>query len=183
MNPRPNHALQRTWPSRSGCDLGIPRAGSLSLGRYASMKRYVPTVGATGIVLVGLVLGIRYLELGPADSIDQAHLDTQSVLRGYLRSGNPGPARHWLVTYHGEAPGSQVMYTFVGWAARNPTGAENIVAGLSGEETKRLAERVGWAAVDSDQHLEFDSAFRSSSSPFFRSAINHATQFAKAVRK
>ena len=30
---RPNHALQRTRPSRSGCHRGVPRAGSLSLGR------------------------------------------------------------------------------------------------------------------------------------------------------
>lgn len=44
----PNHALpfrqaqgpefaelQRTQPSRSGCNHGVPRAGSLSLSRYA----------------------------------------------------------------------------------------------------------------------------------------------------
>ena len=29
----PNHALQRTGPSRHCCDLSVPRAGSLSLGR------------------------------------------------------------------------------------------------------------------------------------------------------
>lgn len=35
MTP-PNHALQRTRPSRRGCHRGIPRAGSLSLVRYAA---------------------------------------------------------------------------------------------------------------------------------------------------
>ena len=30
---RPNHALQRTRPSRPGCNRRVPRAGSLSLGR------------------------------------------------------------------------------------------------------------------------------------------------------
>jgi hypothetical protein len=30
-----NHALQRTRPSRSGCNPRLPRAGSLSLGHYA----------------------------------------------------------------------------------------------------------------------------------------------------
>ena len=30
---RPNHALQRTRPSRPGCNRSAPRAGSLSLGR------------------------------------------------------------------------------------------------------------------------------------------------------
>ena len=34
----PNHALQRTRPSRSGCNPRVPRAGSLSLGRYRDMK-------------------------------------------------------------------------------------------------------------------------------------------------
>jgi len=29
----PNHALQRTRPSRPGCNPRVPRAGSLSLGR------------------------------------------------------------------------------------------------------------------------------------------------------
>jgi len=29
----PNHTLQRTRPSRSGCNRSVPRAGSLSLGR------------------------------------------------------------------------------------------------------------------------------------------------------
>ena len=29
----PNHALQRTRPSRRGCNRGVPRAGTLSLGR------------------------------------------------------------------------------------------------------------------------------------------------------
>ena len=29
----PNHALQRTRPSRHGCNPSVPRAGSLSLGR------------------------------------------------------------------------------------------------------------------------------------------------------
>ncbi len=33
--PRPNYALQRTRPSRSGCNPRAPRAGSLSLGRWA----------------------------------------------------------------------------------------------------------------------------------------------------
>ena len=33
MTMPPNHALQRTRPSRSGCHPRLPRAGSLSLGR------------------------------------------------------------------------------------------------------------------------------------------------------
>jgi hypothetical protein len=33
MTVTPNHALQRTRPSRHGCNRGLPRAGLLSLGR------------------------------------------------------------------------------------------------------------------------------------------------------
>ena len=39
----PNHALQRTRPVRSGCNPRVPRAGSLSLGRYPNqLKRSSP---------------------------------------------------------------------------------------------------------------------------------------------
>ena len=34
----PNHALQRTRPSRCGCNPRVPRAGSLSLGRSANAE-------------------------------------------------------------------------------------------------------------------------------------------------
>jgi len=33
-----NHALQRTRPERRGCNRCVPRAGSLSLGRYPKMR-------------------------------------------------------------------------------------------------------------------------------------------------
>jgi hypothetical protein len=36
MSQRPNHALQRTRPSRPGCNPGVAWAGSLSLGRYVA---------------------------------------------------------------------------------------------------------------------------------------------------
>ena len=35
----PDHTLQRTRPSRSGCNRGVPWAGSLSLGRSATIHR------------------------------------------------------------------------------------------------------------------------------------------------
>jgi hypothetical protein len=38
---RPNHALQRTRPSHHCCNRGVPRAGSLSLGRWAFPMRVV----------------------------------------------------------------------------------------------------------------------------------------------
>ena len=36
MTTRPNHALQRTRPSRHCCNPCVPWAGSLSLGRWAA---------------------------------------------------------------------------------------------------------------------------------------------------
>ncbi len=35
----PNHALQRTRPSRPGCNPRSSQAGSLSLGRWRAMRR------------------------------------------------------------------------------------------------------------------------------------------------
>ena len=36
----PNHALQRTRPSRSGCNRGVSWAGSLSLGSLGVSSRH-----------------------------------------------------------------------------------------------------------------------------------------------
>ena len=36
----PNHALQRTRPSRSGCSRCLSRAGSLTLGRYPAYVKH-----------------------------------------------------------------------------------------------------------------------------------------------
>jgi len=38
MNETPNDALQRIWPSRSGCNPRVARSESLSLGRSAEMS-------------------------------------------------------------------------------------------------------------------------------------------------
>ena len=38
MTDAPNHALQRTRPSRPGCNRTLSRAGSLSLGRWADTE-------------------------------------------------------------------------------------------------------------------------------------------------
>ena len=60
---RPNHALQRTRPSRSGCNPRVPRAGSLSLGRSTarsilgqlSSNTYMKTIRNTPVLTVLLV--------------------------------------------------------------------------------------------------------------------------------
>jgi hypothetical protein len=43
MRPSPNHALHRTRPSRSGCNRGVPRAGSLSLGHSSDRSLAIRT--------------------------------------------------------------------------------------------------------------------------------------------
>lgn len=48
MTATPNH---RTRPSRSGCNCGVPRAGSLSLGRHI-MRRLSFIAFAVGIVIL-----------------------------------------------------------------------------------------------------------------------------------
>ena len=36
-----NHALQRTRPSHHCCNRGVPRAGSLSLGRWVAIHEFL----------------------------------------------------------------------------------------------------------------------------------------------
>jgi hypothetical protein len=60
--PSPNHALQRTRPSRRGCNRGVPCAGSLSLGRSATERAgkgrmLLPIFAVVGWAVVGLSVG------------------------------------------------------------------------------------------------------------------------------
>jgi hypothetical protein len=41
MKPWLNNAVQQTRPSRVACDRSIPRAGSLSLGRYGVFPKWL----------------------------------------------------------------------------------------------------------------------------------------------
>ncbi len=55
-----NHALQRTRPSRYGCNPRVPRAGSLSLGRSTDKKAILNQIinGAMKILPILLQLGL-----------------------------------------------------------------------------------------------------------------------------
>jgi hypothetical protein len=52
------------------------------------------------------------------------------LLRKYERVKDPKEIRAWLMAYHGEAPGQQVMYVFAAWAISNPDGFIAITDGL-----------------------------------------------------
>ena len=92
---RPNHALQRTRPSRSGCNPRVLWAGSLSFGRSATMRVITKwaaislCLGAAATVLVSLV-EYQYCMDGagrgwPFAIVHPAHLR--------LTPGSPAPKR------------------------------------------------------------------------------------------
>ncbi len=55
MDTRPNYALQRTRPSRSGCNPRASWAGSLSLGRSANMRMHTKSIVRT-LLLTGVLI-------------------------------------------------------------------------------------------------------------------------------
>jgi hypothetical protein len=67
-----NHALQRTRPSRSGCNPRVPRAGSLSLGRSSADRgdTHMQRI-ARGILVLMLnlsVLAVLFEDICPDDA-------------------------------------------------------------------------------------------------------------------
>jgi hypothetical protein len=63
------------------------------------------------------------------------------LLRKYERVKDPTEIKAWLMAYHGEAPGQQVMYVFIVWAISDPDGFIAITDGFTDGEQKIFSER------------------------------------------
>jgi hypothetical protein len=94
------------------------------------------------------------------DSISIAARDTDRLLRKYERGKDPKEIRAWLLDYHGEAPGQQVMYSFVDWAISNPDGFIAITDGFTDDEQKIFVERLSDAIYQGSSVDEFKNAFK-----------------------
>jgi hypothetical protein len=128
---------------------------------------------ATAILgIVGVLLGaLIAFAWHTGDAIDRAGIRTSWILWSHTVIDRSSTVREWLLAYHGEAPGSQVMNTFVLWAVNNKQGAEQLVAGLSDRQQQDIAARIGWAALDSGQDKEFVAAFAGTQSRCFQRAL------------
>jgi hypothetical protein len=82
------------------------------------------------------------------------------LLRKYERVKDPKEIRAWLLDYHGEADGQEVMYSFVAWAISNPDGFIAITDGFTDDEQKIFAERFSDAIYQSSSVEEFKNAFK-----------------------
>src|SRR5256885_9520502 len=106
MKTRPNHALQRTRPSRPGCNRAPSWAGSLSLGRWATRMRMraLPVLAATS--LLGFTCGCGGSRSAPPaiDSTAYARRSSDGTYEIQLRysitsSGGPCFNKDWFKTW------------------------------------------------------------------------------------
>ena len=74
MMKQANHALQQNRPLRSGCNRGVPRAGSLSLGRSRDMKRLIHLLSLMLVFSVNLEANF-----GIADLSDWSQLEKNGI--------------------------------------------------------------------------------------------------------
>lgn len=86
----------------------------------------------------------------------------------------------WLEMYHGEAPGHQVMISFIQWATVNPAAAENLMARLS--SAPMLTERLAFAVTDSGQVEGFCKAYASSASQGVKEILDQIRRYQPACR-
>jgi hypothetical protein len=86
----------------------------------------------------------------------------------------------WLEMYHGEAPGHQVMISFIQWATVNTAAAENLMARLS--SAPMLTERLAFAVTDSGQVEGFCKAYASSASQGVKEILDQIRRYQPACR-
>lgn len=103
------------------------------------------------------------------DEISLAARHTRELLALHEKYDQTRPIVDWLVTYHGEAAGHQVMISFVEWSLDHRAAAEAILSSeISGPAA--LAQRLAFAASDSGLRCEFLNTLAKSAVPLIGSA-------------
>lgn len=99
----------------------------------------------TGWLLAGLLGFLLYnILFRPFDDpISLAGRHTEELLALHERYDQTNQFITWLEMYHGEAPGHQVMISFIQWATVNTTAAEDLMARLP--SAPMLTERLAFA--------------------------------------
>ncbi len=121
----------------------------------------------TAIGVLAAYIGLLYSSLHSDDQITRANAETEWELLRYSLLGNPGRTQEWLLRFHGEAPGSAVMFTFVDWTLAHPAKAGELLETLPKEKQRDLASSVAWAALDSGDSGQMSETFVNTKSPFF----------------
>ncbi len=95
-----------------------------------------------------------------SDTIDQAALDTQRILKTYERTRDPKEINSWLIDYHGEAPGHQVMTTLVQWSLEHQSDFITIIDGIRQDKQHEFVEKFAFALTDTALDKEFKERFK-----------------------
>lgn len=134
----------------------------------------------SGWILVGLQAFLLYnILFHPFDDpISQAGRHTEELLALHERYDQTSKVVAWLDMYHGEAPGHQVMMSFVHWATTNTDSAEKLLAELP--SAPMMTERLAFAVTDSGQTNEFCDAFSSSGSQRMKEILAQIERFGPA---
>jgi len=93
------------------------------------------------------------------DDIDHANWRTRWLLASHALWDRTPAMKSWLFTYHGEAPGTEVMRVFADWCISHPSRATAFGSMLSEREHAILAERLALAVIDSERVPEFKRVF------------------------
>lgn len=117
-----------------------------------------------GWILAGFVGFLLYaaLQRPVDDPISLAGRQTAELLALHEKHDQTNKIIAWLEMYHGEAPGHQVMMSFIDWATNNRTAAESLLARIPAEPL--LMERLAFAVADSAQTEEFCGVYAASHS-------------------
>ena len=113
-----NHALQRTRPSRSGCNPRVSWAGSLSLGRSSEVREHVRADGGGRWIPGRRKMG-KKIEGKTMDVIGEGAGRRVAVCRMLVCSGHDYFALHLLASsVVGPGPGGRTGRRVVSWGRR-----------------------------------------------------------------
>jgi len=107
--------------------------------------------------LISIVLLLMLAGCEKCDQLTSAACTLEEKLEAYDKNNEPKEIINWVLKYHGEAPGSELMNRFVYWGNRNITQMEKLLALWPEDSKKIVIGRIKWAAKDSRQIIKFET--------------------------
>lgn len=138
----------------------------MTLRRFSLIVLAVIGWALAGILGFGLLISLRH----PFDDpISLAGRHTSELLALHTRDDQTNEVLARLTQYHGEAPGHQVMITFVQWAIENTESAEGLLVRLQADPA--ITMRLALAVADGCQDNAFRAAFGQSASSAIKAIV------------
>jgi hypothetical protein len=99
------------------------------------------------------------------DPLYRAERETKDVLQRYERTRDDEEVLSWIIRYHGEATGHQVMMTLAAWSLEHPDEFVALTGRLPPDQQESFVERFSAAVGDSSSYERFLRVFRGRRSP------------------